>query len=145
MIFCKMLKNFRRSKFGLAFLFRIKDFELPARKTNFQLKILASQKFKFQASVQNLGCQPKILASRRFRVFTFFPIHLLEYVWQMAIQFAFRATETMVHARPEYFRWAEHITEFLGVHKRSMKLLLCLRPFFPKAPRKGPSKERVLN
>ncbi len=22
-----------------------------------------------------------------------------------------------MHARPEYFRWAEHITEFLGVHK----------------------------
>jgi len=66
--FCKMSKNVRSSKFGLAALFRIKDFELPARKTNFQPKILASQKFKFQFSVQNLGCQPKILASRRFRV-----------------------------------------------------------------------------
>ena len=68
MIFCKMVKNVRSLKFRLAALFRIKDFELPAQKTNFQLKIQASQKFKFQASVQNLGCQPKILASRRFRV-----------------------------------------------------------------------------
>ena len=68
MIFCKMVKNVRSLKFRLAALFRIKDFELPAQKTNFQLKIQASHKFKFQASVQNLGCQPKILASRRFRV-----------------------------------------------------------------------------
>ena len=55
MIFCKMVKNVRSLKFRLAALFRIKDFELPAQKTNFQLKIQASQKFKFQASVQNLG------------------------------------------------------------------------------------------
>ena len=137
MIFCKMLKNFRRSKFGLAFLFRIKDFELPARKTNFQLKILASQKFKFQASVQNLGCQPKILASRRFRVFTFFPIHLLEYVWQMAIQFAFRATETMVHARPEYFRWAEHITEFLGGAQTQHETASMPETLLPESSAKG--------